>query len=473
MAIGFLLVSAKPREQRTPDSFWQEQDEGHEDETDEERPRFGEDAQPILQHEKGGGAHERAEERPGAAEERHDDDLARCRPVERLHGHHGQPQRVEPARQPAEERREHERQQLDPSDVVPAGDGAVAVLANRLQDGPEGRVEDALERQQREGDQGQGEVVEGERRLQRQRHTGQRERGHLDAAQPIVTAGDVREMKGDEVEELREGERQHGEVDAAPAEAEKSHDDAADAGQEQSAGQRAPQRRDLELRQRDPGAIGAESPVGGVSERQQARVAVEEVEAESEEPVDEHLRGQRLVGNDERKDREHEREGQHGACGHRPHHRALHSMRPASPKSPLGRSSSTRAMTRKTLISASLGAKNVVTLTTCPMSSPATMAPGRLPMPPTTTTTNDSITVVTPISAYTLRIGPARMPARPASALPMPKTSSHTRRRSIPRARTISGSREPPRMTSPTLVRSRKSQSPTSTRAVMTMTKSR
>ena len=50
-------------------------------------------------------------------------------------------------------------------------------------------------------------------------------------------------------------------------------------------------------------------------------------------------------------------------------------------------------------MSESLGAKKVVRLTTSPMSRPATTAPSRLPMPPTTTTTNDSMIMVTPISA--------------------------------------------------------------------------
>ena len=50
------------------------------------------------------------------------------------------------------------------------------------------------------------------------------------------------------------------------------------------------------------------------------------------------------------------------------------------------------------MISESFGAKNVVRLTTSPMMMPATTAPSRLPMPPTTTTTNDSITIVMPIS---------------------------------------------------------------------------
>src|SRR2546425_856597 len=65
------------------------------------------------------------------------------------------------------------------------------------------------------------------------------------------------------------------------------------------------------------------------------------------------------------------------------------------------------------------------------------------------------------------------MPARPASPVPMPKTRNQMRPMSKPSARTIIGSREPARMTSPTLVFSRNSQRPTSTTAVTAMTKSR
>src|SRR5439155_24016366 len=70
-------------------------------------------------------------------------------------------------------------------------------------------------------------------------------------------------------------------------------------------------------------------------------------------------------------------------------------------------------------------------------------------------------------------MGPASAPARPAKAHPMPKTSSQMRLRSMPRARTMSGSREPARMTRPTLVRVRKAQRASSTTTVTAMTKRR
>src|SRR5205809_871183 len=149
-------------------------------------------------------------------------------------------------------------------------------------------------------------------------------------------------MERDEVEELREGQRQHREVDAAAAQREEADEGAPQQRETDAGAERQPQRADLQLGQRDAGAVRAEAPVGGVAEGEQSRVAVEQVEAEGQQPVDQHLGGQRLVGHDERKDPEDDEEGEHRM--------------------------------------------------------PAATAPSRLPMPPTTTTTNDSITIVMPIS---------------------------------------------------------------------------
>ena len=161
---------------------------------------------------------------PGAAQQRHDDDLAGGGPVQRLDRHDGEAQRVERAGQPAEQRVEDEGQVLDARDVVAAGGGAVAVLADRLQHGAERRVEDALERGHREADQHQREVVEDDRVGRAGSEPGQDDGGHRDAPQAVVAAGPVGQVEADEVEELREGQRQHREVDAAPAQAEEAED---------------------------------------------------------------------------------------------------------------------------------------------------------------------------------------------------------------------------------------------------------
>src|SRR5262249_50721182 len=235
---------------------------------------------------------------------------------------------------------------------------------------------------------------------------------------------------------------------------------AAQHGEDRSRGEPEPDRADLELGEGEAGAVGAQPVVGGVAEGEQARVTVEQIEAEGEEAENQHLRGERLVGHEEREHREEDAEGDHlmavhegGESGHR------HSARPASPKRPLGRTRSTIAITTNTMISASLGAKTVVMPTTCPTRIPATTAPSRLPMPPVTRHRTASCRRAPPTPAWAAPMARARAPASPASAQPMPKTSSQMRLRSMPRARTIRGSRVPARMMRPTLVRVRKTQS--------------
>src|SRR5438094_56605 len=183
---------SEPREQRAPDAFRKEEDEGHEDRPDHERPGLGEDREAVLEDEERRGADEGAEEGAGAA------------------------------------------------------------------------------------------------------------------------AGPVGEVASDEVEELGERERQHREVDATPAQAEEADHRAARRREAEPRREPEPQRADLELRERDTGAIGAEPPVGGVAEGEQPRVAVEEVEAEGEEAVDQDLRGERLVRHEVREDREDDEERDDG-----------------------------------------------------------------------------------------------------------------------------------------------------------------
>src|SRR3989454_957204 len=97
-------------------------------------------------------------------------------------------------REPREEGGEDERQELDATRVIAARGGALAVLADRLEHGAEGRVEDALEGGDRRGDERQGEVVEGERRVERDRDAGERQRRQGDPAEAVVAAGPVGEV---------------------------------------------------------------------------------------------------------------------------------------------------------------------------------------------------------------------------------------------------------------------------------------
>src|SRR5437016_6230496 len=387
-----LMAMATSRE-RAPDAPGQKEDERHEDEPDGDRPALGECAQPVFQQQEGA----------GADEGRHDHHLPRRDPVEGFDGHDSQAEGVERAREAREERGKDEGQVLDPPDVIAARRRAVAVLTDRPEHGAEGRVEDPLEPGNGETHQRESEVVKGERALDADLPAEEVHRQLRNAAQSIVAARDVGQVEGDEVQELGEGQREHGEVDAAAPQTEETDGRAAQDGEERPRPEPQPERAQLELGKRDARAVGAEAVVGGVAEGQESRIAVEEIEAQREQAEDQHLRGKRLVGDQEREDGEEDSERPHrmaaqpssdsGRAGH------PHSMSPASPKKPLGRTRRTSAITTKTMISASLGAKKVVMPTTCPIMIPATTAPSRLPIPPTTTTTNDSMTMVTPISA--------------------------------------------------------------------------
>src|SRR5204862_363489 len=78
--------------------------------------------------------------------------------------------------------------------------------------------------------------------------------GNDDPAEPVVPTRPVGEMKSDEVEQLREREREHCEVNAAAAQAEEADDGAADQGGGDADAERQPERRELELGEGDAGA---------------------------------------------------------------------------------------------------------------------------------------------------------------------------------------------------------------------------
>src|SRR5438093_1470 len=253
--------------------------------------------------------------------------------------------------------------------------------------------------QQQEG-AGADEGAEERARAAEERHD-----HHLPRRDP-VEGFDGHDSQAEGVERAREAREERGKDEGQvldPPDVIAARRRAAQEGEERPRREPQPERVQLELGERDARAVGAEAVVGGVAEGQESRIAVEEIEAQREEAEDQHLRGKGLVGNQEREDGEEDSERPHrmaaqpssdgGRAGH------PHSMSPASPKKPLGRTRRTSAITTKTMISASLGAKKVVMPTTCPIMIPATTAPSRLPIPPTTTTTNDSMTMVTPISA--------------------------------------------------------------------------
>ena len=102
----------------------------------------------------------------------------------RLHRYHRETEGVQPAREAGEHRGEDEGQVPDAVDVVAAGGGAVAVLADGLEHGAEGGVEDALESGHREDNERVGEVVEGQGAVELEGEAEEVERQERDPRSP-------------------------------------------------------------------------------------------------------------------------------------------------------------------------------------------------------------------------------------------------------------------------------------------------
>ena len=114
-------------------------------------------------------------------------------------------------------------------------------------------------------------------------------------------------LEHDRPDDLREGERQHRQVDAREADAEPAEDERAERGEQRREHERRlhrqPERLEAERR-----AVGAEAEVGGVAERMHSRRAHQEVQAGGEQDGDQdvdhqHDRVRRRAGEEARRAR--------------------------------------------------------------------------------------------------------------------------------------------------------------------------
>ncbi len=146
--------------------------------------------------------------------------------------------------------------------------------------------------------------------------------------------------EGDEIEDLAEGDRHHGEIDAAPPRDERAERRAGDDAEQHAEGD-GEWRAGRQQLQRQPGAVGAEAEIGGMAEGQYAGEAEEEIERHGAEAEYKHAGAERLVAVHERQPKGRGEEGKPdgGEVGAQ-----LHDITPSSPISPRGRTSKTTAM---------------------------------------------------------------------------------------------------------------------------------
>src|SRR5262245_34768020 len=360
-----------------------------------------------------------------------------------------------------EPRRQHEGHELVPARLVAERDRARLVLADAFEDLAEGRVHDAPDEQQAEDELDEDEVVHGERPVEVDEPQEVAARHRL---QPVLAAGE-RRLQAGEVDDLREGEGDHREVDPLPPDGE-----AADGGAERRAREAAEQdaqlRRQAHLFDRVARDVGGEAEECRVAEGQQPRVSEEEVERAGVDGEAEGLHHEHRVDEEGRPQAEQEQRRHGGAPGERARHRVR-------PKRPAGCGRGTIAMITKITTWEASGYTTLVKPSMTPSPRPVTIVPRIEPSPPMTTTAKITTMMLDPMSGLTWYTGAARTPAKAASATPRPYVNVTSRGTLIPNVCTSTGFSTPARRYAPSRVRSIAYQMTRHTTTDTTMTQPR
>src|SRR2546422_480375 len=253
----------------------------------------------------------RPEEGAHAPQERHDQHLGGLGPVGEVREDSSIEDAEEPAGQAGEGARDHEGAEFVASHVDADELRALRVLTDGREHAPEGRPHDAAEEPQAAADHEQGEKVEilrGSVAAEQGHHARPslepREIRVGDLRHALLPARDLVPLEADGPDDLREGQREHGEVDAREPHAEEAEHDSKEAGEEPGGGE-GEKKRHSGLLHEEPGRVGADAEIGGVAERHQPGVADKEIEAGGEERPDHDVIGEEgVVARAERGDEE-------------------------------------------------------------------------------------------------------------------------------------------------------------------------
>ena len=232
----------------------------------------------------------RAEDRPDegadAAHDHHHEPLAGEDPEHDLRRGEAPEGREQRPGEAGEHGGDDEDHQLEGAWIAPEAREAALVLADGLQRATERGTDDGAADHEREHHAGSYQEIERVRRGQARPAPEQRGLGHPRDA--VGAAGQVAPLVGHRVEQLGEGQRQHREVDAGGTRGEPS-DGEGDHAREQRAREQRHRHRLGEVDQHQRARVGAEAEVGGMAERDHARVAHDEIERQGEQAVDEEI----------------------------------------------------------------------------------------------------------------------------------------------------------------------------------------
>src|SRR5579883_140289 len=337
---GCRSATADPREQAI-DAAAREQHDQQEEGADDDLPVLGDARKALLEQQQRQGAEHRADHRAHAAEHGHDDEIARARPV-----HDGGADEIGMiGEQHAGEAAQHTGDDEAGELVAKSGEAdrahAPFVRAGALDHQAEARVDQARDQKDRREQEGEAEIVECGLVVEVDHAA---EAAAMVDGEAVVAAVAI-EAARDVVGHLREGERDHDEVDAAGAQAERADAEREDGRDHQRERPLQEARADAFLGE-DTDDVAAEAEEGGVAEAHHAAVAHHQVEADGRDgeydDAGEHAERKRAAAEraiDRDQGQDHEHRGDHGiARREMPFHRRDAGNRPS------GRSTSTAAI---------------------------------------------------------------------------------------------------------------------------------
>ena len=253
------------------------------------------------------------------------------------------------ARHAGERGREHEGEQLELGHVVAERHRARLVLADRLEDLAEGRVDGAVDDEEADAEHREHQVVH--RDVVRQVDDAEQVAARH-ALQAVLAPGRL-PLQHDEIHHLRQRQRDHREVDPGAADRQHAEQPAERAGGERAADD-AQLRRHAHVTHQHPAHVARAAEEGSVTEGEQAGETEQQVERAREQPEAQDLHQEGGIHRERRHQPDQEQraeEDRGGTCEHRIRvvHQSDSSPRAqALPNRPAGRTSSTTTMITNT-----------------------------------------------------------------------------------------------------------------------------
>jgi hypothetical protein len=294
---------------------------------------------------------ERAEQGTGTADHRLHHQLARSIEAEGIGRHVALQDTEQPARKPTVGGGDDEDEQLVAVHVVPHCRGAQRIVADGGQDAADRRLHDAARDQQSHEIAAGDEAIHGPAALNRERCEAQRKGGRRHARQAVLAAREIRERRILEKEKyLSDRHGDHSEIDPGTPQRDQSDAEPAQRRRQHAESQAEHHAGDARARQQIGRGESAGAEERRLAERQESRVAEQQIETDPEQP--QHEDAAHRVGS-EAEPRQDRRRGDECDCGRkfrqppamrREDLRRGH-VRHSAPSKPRGRSMSTTVMT--------------------------------------------------------------------------------------------------------------------------------